>query len=588
MTADLATRWANTVVPSWLYRWLMPAGWLAAIVVSVASDTGRCSVEDPTVCGPDRTFSLAMIACVASLVLWWWQPRLAAAAGLLFLVPELRYDDVEGARTAWTVYATACAVVLAWMALSRRRQRALTADVPRRQVMIPPAKSVGLTSRLIVAAVLVVVGAAALGVMRWQDQREEVHVRRAVEQIATAGDTDDDGDLKLTLPDGSTRTVTVLDDYEPGARIPVLIDPADAHWIRLRAELADYTFWYTVAGGVWTLAVLLVLRDIRLRRARPREAWTSAALPIRIDPDVSATFAIRSADGAVLLGFLPVDLDDKEADGRLFTAFDLLDEEEAAGAPAALRREWARTLRRYQNKALLAGDLAEGGWPTILIGDVPLRPAAPFRAPRRTPWSVESVEGLPADLELTDPDAPVPHSSVEPTQTLPTLPWEVPIEPVPWWARPALVGIVVAAPVAVGALAAWDDWIAALVGLSIAGRSMHYLGERVFYRVVATATEVRIRTGWFERVLNWRSVASVQIDEDRVSLETEEDWHVIDGIRSGQTARVAAVFETLRLRARIGLPTPAGRRQIAPALLIEGGCFAVCALVLALTLWNPF
>jgi hypothetical protein len=162
------------------------------------------------------------------------------------------------------------------------------------------------------------------------------------------------------------------------------------------------------------------------------------------------------------------------------------------------------------------------------------------------------------------------------------------MEPVPWWCRPALIAVVLAAPIAVGALASLGEWVGAFVALTTGGSLIHHLEQQVFYRVVAAATEVRIRTGWFERVVDWRSVASVEIEEDRVSLEVDEDWHVIGGIRTGQTARVASVFEALRHRARTGLPAHAGRRRIAPALLIEGGYLAVCALVLVLTRWNLF
>ncbi|MEU4288686.1 hypothetical protein AB0E63_10710 [Kribbella sp. NPDC026596] len=448
MTAELAARWAGTVVPSWLYRWLMPVGWVAALVVSIASDDRPCSVTDPTVCGPDRTFSLAMIACFASLVLWWWRPRLAATAGLLFLVLELRYDDVAGARTAWTVYAAGCAVLLIWLVLGHRRQRALTAELPRRPVMVPGARPPGFTGRLGVAAVLVLVGAAAWGVMNWQTQREEAHIWRAIEQTAVADGHTDDGDLRLKLPDGSTSTATVIDDYPPGTRVPVLIDPVDRDWIRLQAEPSDYTPWYTVAGGAWALAILLVLRDLGRRRARPRQAWRAEALPIRIAPDASGLFAISSTDG-VLLGFVNLELDDEEADERLFAAIDGLDDED--DAPAAVRQEWTHTLRRYRGDALLVGDLAEGSWPTVLIGDVPLRPIAPLRGPRRTPWSRESVDSI--DLGADDSSSGPPPATgarlVDPAREIPELPWSLPLEPAAWWHRPALAGVLLAAPIAV-------------------------------------------------------------------------------------------------------------------------------------------
>jgi len=586
MTAELAARWAGTVVPSWLYRWLMPVGWVAALVVSIASDDQPCSVTDPTVCGPDRTFSLAMIACFASLVLWWWQPVLAAIAGLGFLVLELRYDDVAGARTAWTVYAAGCAVLLAWLTLSHRRQRALTAGLPRTPVTVPAARPAGYTGRLGAAAVLVVVGAAALGVMNWQSQREEAHVRRAIEQTAVAGDYTDDGDLRLKLADGSTSTVGVIGDYAPGTQVPVLIDPADRDWIRLRAEPSDYTSWYTVAGGAWALAILLVLRDLRRRRTRPRHAWSAQALPVRIDPDASEVFAISSTDGGVLIGFANLEPDDEEADRRLFAALDGLEDED--DAPAAVRHEWAHTLRRYRGDALLVGDLAEGSWPTILIHDVPLRPIAPLRGPRRTPWSRESVDRLELGADDTIIGPPATEARlVDPAREIPHLPWSLPLPPVAWWYRPALAGVLLAAPIAVAMLAIWGERVPGIGLIVAAGYLIRYLNDHIFYRVVASATELRVRAGWFERVQPWQSVDSVEVSGDRVTVRSGDEWHVIGGLVPGQAMQVAAVLETLRVRARHGLSTPPARRRATPFLATEGLHLVAC-VVLLLMLWTPF
>ncbi|RZT20514.1 hypothetical protein EV649_3661 [Kribbella sp. VKM Ac-2569] len=584
MRGDLAARWAGSVVPSWLYRWLLPVVWLGAIVASVAGDTGRCSIEDPTVCGPDRTFSLVMIACFASLVLLWWRPIVAAASGVLFMVLDLRYDNVTSARIGWTVYGVLCAVLLIWIVTSRRRQQSLAARMPRQQVQVPAAAPIGVTSRLLVAAGLVLVGAAALGLMHWQDQREETHVRRAVEQTAVVKGTNDDGDLVLQLPDGRSHTVTVVDDYETGAQVPVLVDPADPDWLRLRAELADYTFWYTVAGGAWALAVLFLLRDIQLRRARPRRFWNGQALPVRIEPDASAAFAVRSADGAVLLGFLETDLDDEESDLRLFDAFTALDKDEEA-APAKLKREWAETLKRYRGDALLVGDLAEGSWPTLVLGDHVLRPVSPFRAPRRMPWRAESTQGL--SEQHSDTSKPS-ESTVDPAREVPTLPWEVPLQTRAWWNLPAFIAVLVVAPVAVGTFASWGDWYAAVMATVIGAQLVHSLGSRALYRVTATATDLWIRTGWLERRLSWRFVESVEVEEEGLSLEAVDDWHVVGGIADKELANVAAVFETLRLRSRTGLPDEPVARRPSPVLLINAVYVAVCVLILVLTRWNPF
>jgi hypothetical protein len=535
---------------------------------------------------PDRTFSLAMIACFAAIALLWWQPIVALVAGLVFMVLDLRYDDVASARVAWTVYGALCAVLLIWIVTSRRRQRSLAARMQRQQVQVPPASRIGVTSRLLVAAGLALAGLAIFGLMNWQEAREETHLRRAVEQTAVVKDTHGDGDIVLELPNGSSHTVSPLDDYDTGAQVPVLVDPADPDWLRLRAELADYTMWWPVIGGAWLLALLFVRGDIQLRRARPRSSWSGQALPVRIEPDASAAFAVRSADGAVLLGFLDAELDDDESALRLMEAFSALDEEEQVDAPAKLKREWAETLKRYRGDALLVGNLAEGSWPTLLLGDQVLRPVSPFRTPRKLPWHTQTTDGLPADFE---PDEDTPDTqSVEPAREVPTLPWEVPLRARAWWSLPVLIAVLLVGPLAVGAFANWGEWFAAFMATLVGAQLVHSLGSRVLFRVTATATELWIRTGWSDRRLAWRSVESVEVEEDGLSLEAGDDWHVVGGIEDKDVPEVAAVFETLRLRSHTGLPEGQVTRRLSPVLLINAIYVAICVLILVLTRWNPF
>jgi hypothetical protein len=502
MTDAVATRWANTVVPSWLYRWLMPLGWVAAVVVSVSSDASRCTPSD--LCGTESGFALAMVACYASLVLWWWQPRLAAFAGLLFLAFELNYD-VAGARIAWSIYAGGCALLLAWLTYTRHRQWALTMNLPTERVTIPAAKPVGLTSRLVIAAVLALVGAAALTVQA-------------------------------------------------------------------------NTWSYTVAGGAWLLAILFVLRDRQLRRTRVRRTRTAVGLPVRIDPDASGSFAIRSTDGDVLLGFLRVALDDQEADERVSSAIDLLNDAES-DVTASMRHDSVRTLRRYRGEALLVGDLAEGSWPTIVMGDTPLRPAAGLRTPRRTPWSVEAADRL--DLEVREMASHTGPRLVDPALEVPTLPWSVPIEPAQRWCRPVLVAALLGGPAAVGLFTSWGDWFPVIVAVVAGAMLIRFTTEELFYRVVASDTELRIRRSPLERVVDWQTVESIEVNGDRVTVRSDGGSQMVGGVAKGQAGEVAAVFEAIR--ARTDQPTTPARR-LTPQFVIEGVYYVACAVVFVVLL----
>ena len=105
--------------------------------------------------------------------------------------------------------------------------------------------------------------------------------------------------------------------------------------------------------------------------------------------------------------------------------------------------------------------------------------------------------------------------------------------------------------------------------------------------MVASATELRVRAGWFDRVQPWQSVDSVEVSNDRVTVRSGDEWHVIRGLAPEQGMQVAAVLETLRVRARHGVPTPPGRRRATPFLATEGLHTVVC-VVLLLVIWNPF
>ena len=81
---------------------------------------------------------------------------------------------------------------------------------------------------------------------------------------------------------------------------------------------------------------------------------------------------------------------------------------------------------------------------------------------------------------------------------------------------------------------------------------------------------------------------SVEVEDEALSLEAGDDWHVVGGIADKDLPQVAAVFETLRLRSHTGLPEEPVTRRPSPVLLINAVYVAVCGLILALTRWNPF
>ena len=57
LTDDDAGAWLAAGIPRWLTRQLPAALWLLAFVVSVTTDTTRCTPAHPGVCGPDYVFA---------------------------------------------------------------------------------------------------------------------------------------------------------------------------------------------------------------------------------------------------------------------------------------------------------------------------------------------------------------------------------------------------------------------------------------------------------------------------------------------------------------------------------------------------
>lgn len=583
LDAEVARQWVAAVVPSWVYRYVLSVLWVAAVVVSVASDDSRCSQDDPSICGADATFSIALVACLGSLVFWWWMPRVAAALGITFAVLDLLFDDIPEAQIAWAAYGMACLALLAWMAHSRNRQVAITRDLARRPVVVPPAEPVGFTWRLGAMGLAIVVAAVSLLVMNRQDAEERDHLSRAVEHSAKVVAELDEGEIELAIPNGPNHKVTPIEKYVVGERIAVLVDPDDSSWFRLVAEPVDNTWWYTVGGGALLLGVLLVGTDLRARQIRPRRRVTTAGVPVRMAPDAGMRFAVFAAndlDFEHVLGFVDALPDDPDQAGELDAAYDLLDEEEAEFVPATVRRTWADGLRKYQGNALLVGDLAEGSWVTLVIGDTVMRASSPLRAVRISPlewlpgslgerFGREEFEGLSTVVESGEEEP----ESAEPAEDVPPLPWRVPIEPAPWWAKLLLVAPFVVAPPVL-----WvnpGDWWLGILALGAGGSGLNFACLYLLHRVVFEADAMEIRSTTQVHRVPWQGVESIEVAGPQITFETDEDFHVVGGLDEERTTPqyVASVAEALRVRSQ---PTTS-RTRLAPGAMIIAAYVLLCA-----------
>ncbi|MFC0626508.1 hypothetical protein [Kribbella deserti] len=535
LDAEVARRWLAVVVPSWIYRYLLPALWAAAVAVSLAfGDEVPCSEQDPSSCGPDVSFALSLVICLASLVLWWWMPRLAACFGIAFAALEVAFDDTPEAVAAWGTYGGLCLLLLAWFAISRNRQLARTRDLARRPVVLPPAERTGFTWPLAALAVAIVVAVAGMAAMRLQDAE-------------------------------------------------------DPDWFGMVAEPADNTWWYTVSGSALLLGVLLAGRDLQRRRNRPTRPVTTTGLPVRIAPAAGMRLGVFAADDLKfenVLGFVGALPDDPDQAGELDAAYDVLEKDVTEFAPASVRRQWETDLRKYQGNALLVGDLTDGAWVTLVLGDTVMRASRPFRAPRTNPLDVlpfargrEEFDGLSADEDLSAGDEQYEDSEVvevaQPAGEVPALPWQVPLEPAPWWSRLLLV-----APFLIAPPVLWFDpgaWQTALLVVAAGGSGINFACLQLLQRLTFEADVLAIRsTNQIHRV-PWQDLRAIDVAGRQITFETEHDLHVVGGFDDKRTTPeyVASVAETIRRQAR---PASAQIRP-APGAVIVVAYVLLCAAV---------
>jgi len=443
--ADAARRWRATVVPSWVYRWVVPALWAAAFVVSMESDDAPCRVDDPSVCGPDRWFSVMLVVCFGALVTQWWLPRLGWLLGVVFAFLELRYDGLAPAGLAWLGFGAVCLGLLVWSGFSRAAQRRVSASVRRVGANAGLAEPIGVTLRLLIAAVLLVAGVAALGIMRWMDGHEADHLSRAVRQDATVRSTNGDGDVEIVLPDGSRRTVTPYDKYADGAVMPVWVD---GDWVRMVAEPADNAYWYTIGLGAWLAAGLVVVQDLQRRRAA-RVGPAVQGVAVRVAFDDAGDLVVFALDepGQRPVAFLSVDVDDPDLDAALDALDDDLDghfrddlslDHPLDGAPEQAdpyQKVMDEHLGKHNGDAVLSGELVEGAWPVVVTAAGTLRPRGPLSAPRWTLWRASGRYREPyvEPVSLRQPADRPPRGDwasreIEPARTVPELPWTVRME----------------------------------------------------------------------------------------------------------------------------------------------------------------
>lgn len=486
---------------------------VAAFAASIAGDTEPCSATDPSVCGPDLTFSLAVVGAFGATLLVWWWPRAAAACAVAFAGFELVVDDVTSARVAWPVLAA----LHVWHVIVLRREQeakaalARTASVPIPASARPPDASPSARSGLaapigvrhLAVVALLLASLACAGLLLRALAAERAHESRARDVPAHVVGYDDDDDLLTTVRTDAAvpgipreMDIETLDAYEVGDPVLLRVDPQDPGWAHLTAEPPDPTWWATLSLGALLLAVVLgqELAAGRARRGMLRTHPPTEGLPVRwlADGDLVAVLCTDRDVVAAELAVLPRPR--PEVEPRL---------------EAAVQRGW------------LVGDLRPGGWCGLVAdGELEL-PVSPLRALPDLP----TIDDASLDPDLEDDvrawTDPVPESAVP--AALP-----VRLGPSP---RERVVGLVLVAVAVAGGWWAlgWSDigWFEVGVVAFIAGRLVLFGLTMATSAISVEATGMTLSGPVLTERVPMRVVADVRVVDDLVVLELRDD-EVVD------------------------------------------------------------
>lgn len=350
-TAADADRWLRAALPRWVTRAALPSLWVLAVIAAVAGDTAQCTPQDPSVCGPDSAFALWFVVTLATPVLLVWMPLLGCAAGVLFALAELRYDDVQAGRWAFGLHGLLCALVAVRLVRGAAEQRRIVAAasagvrVPG-LAAIPEEARPSAVSRRVLAGLLVLAGTGFFAWYAHEVRDERTHLQRAIQAQGriVAVDPDESVTLAVRTPSAGTREyqVGVYDytaPYPLHSSTPVLLDPRDPGWVRLVAEPRDSTGWQSAGAGCFLLAFCWLLSQESWHRGlRALGSGEHPALRVRICPDDDGRALIlpasdgdptRAADRPI--GTLAVDPVSPEPEP---------DQNEAAGSPWRAAEGW--------------------------------------------------------------------------------------------------------------------------------------------------------------------------------------------------------------------------------------------------------
>ena len=439
LTPELLKRWRRAGVPWWVPSILLIAWWVIGAVLGFIGDTAPCSPAEPSVCGPDITFAWAVVPLLATPILLVWMPLAGCAAGVVFGIADVIWDDVDASRWAFGTHGIACALVAVWLLRARSAQLRVMADLPVRQLPSTAedsgyARILGLQAWLGVLAV--VAGGVVLGIYLHRQHVVDQHMARASMEVVTVVESDNDT-IKVR-PDGS-KTSASLDVYDSSVYPVDSMQPAyvdrgsDPPWVTLVAEQQDETGWLSFAVGLELLAVALIGRAYVGRRRRVHlleHGGPTLSLRVDIDDDhVDAGTANNKRLGK-FSGDRYLRSTGVEWDASTTVAFGQAFRDER---PTTEGDPWRVPPTTTGQDAVLIGDIASRSWVAVVTANEVILPQSPLREfatrgpsrPDTSFWArFRKTPPVVDDPETGD----LPGSAVtEAAETLPDLPLAVPL-----------------------------------------------------------------------------------------------------------------------------------------------------------------
>ncbi|MDQ1293409.1 MAG: hypothetical protein QG608_1290, partial [Actinomycetota bacterium] len=316
VTTERIERWLRGGVPQVFPRVVLPVLWVICFVMELMSEPlPKCTPTDPGVCGPDEVSTVFLVPLLLLPVLLMCAPLVGCAAGVALSPVACLGASGTASASTFAVHGLLCLLSAVRLNQGVRAQRqemsraTFSGHAPDRAVQDAlhrlragtwTGTRTGWNQLALGTAVVLAGGAGGLWTLYESNTADEdAHIARAQTVQGQIVKVSDDGwKLGIRAADRTVEIDTLYpEQYEIGNTVPVLLDPQDPDWARLRAEPTDTTAPLGFAVACLLGAVLLTGRQIRRRRALSAALSPRAqAVEIRVLIEANMAFLLGVED----------------------------------------------------------------------------------------------------------------------------------------------------------------------------------------------------------------------------------------------------------------------------------------------------